>query len=312
MIWISFGGYFMGIFSIKVLCAISFILLNLMISFTGNYGFFNFLYISLCFSLMDDHFFVYKIMDKSDYSSESILFYMGKLVIALAAVSFSLGIAFPCFLRALRANTALYCNKKFLKFFYHIHQFHWCNPYGLFASMTTKRFEIILEGSNDGKQWQEYDFMWKPGDVTRPPVTIPGHMPRVDWAMWFLALRRFPNISPWFIHLMNEVLSGNKVMYKLFRVNPFKEQPPKLLRAVLYEYNLSNPYIKNDSNSNNNNNGVSSNDQTTTSASSTMPEQKEEKKEQQLVDNKGKTVYWDRKYIGLFIPGALKAKTNKP
>ena len=52
--------------------------------------------------------------------------------------------------------------------------FHLTSPYGLFAVMTTTRDEIIVEGSDDGVQWREYEFRYKPGDVNRrPPWNIP-------------------------------------------------------------------------------------------------------------------------------------------
>ena len=43
------------------------------------------------------------------------------------------------------------------------------NGYGLFAVMTIHRPEIIVEGSNDGVTWLEYEFKYKPGDVRRRP-----------------------------------------------------------------------------------------------------------------------------------------------
>jgi len=39
------------------------------------------------------------------------------------------------------------------------------NSYGLFAVMTTSRPEIIVEGSQDGMTWVEYEFKHKPGDL---------------------------------------------------------------------------------------------------------------------------------------------------
>src|SRR5204862_250335 len=62
------------------------------------------------------------------------------------------------------------------------------NFYGLFAVMTTKRPEIVIEGSDDGKTWLPYEFKWKPGDVNRRPAFTWFHMPRLDWQMWFAAL----------------------------------------------------------------------------------------------------------------------------
>ncbi len=58
--------------------------------------------------------------------------------------------------------------------------FHIVSPYGLFSVMTTERDEIIVEGSDDGQQWREYEFREdKPGDIKRssamehpPPAAV--------------------------------------------------------------------------------------------------------------------------------------------
>ena len=79
------------------------------------------------------------------------------------------------------------------------------SSYGLFAVMTTKRNEIVLEGSNDGAHWLPYEFWYKPGDVTRaPPINIP-HQPRLDWQLWFAALEN-PNRLPWFWQFVHRLL----------------------------------------------------------------------------------------------------------
>ena len=59
--------------------------------------------------------------------------------------------------------------------------FRLVNGYGLFAVMTTKRREIVVEGSADGQYWEAYEFRWKPGDPERPPAFVQPHMPRLDW-----------------------------------------------------------------------------------------------------------------------------------
>jgi hypothetical protein len=55
--------------------------------------------------------------------------------------------------------------------------------YVLFAVMTTQRDEIIIEGSDDGVEWREYDFRYEPGDVARRPRWNIPHQPRLDWQM---------------------------------------------------------------------------------------------------------------------------------
>src|SRR5262249_55553453 len=62
------------------------------------------------------------------------------------------------------------------------------NGSGLFAVMTTTRPEIVVEGSADGDTCAEYEFRWKPGDLSRPPPFVQPHQPRLDWQMWFAAL----------------------------------------------------------------------------------------------------------------------------
>src|SRR5262249_52493199 len=70
--------------------------------------------------------------------------------------------------------------------------------YGLFAVMTTRRQEIIVEGSQDGRIWLPYEFHWKPGDVNRRPEFVAPHQPRLDWQMWFAALGDIRS-SPWYL-----------------------------------------------------------------------------------------------------------------
>jgi hypothetical protein len=46
------------------------------------------------------------------------------------------------------------------------------NEYGLFAVMTPNRYEIEFQGSNDGRTWVAYPFLYKPQDVTKAPGAI--------------------------------------------------------------------------------------------------------------------------------------------
>ena len=122
-------------------------------------------------------------------------------------------------------------------------RFHIVNHYGLFAVMTKKRQEIIIEGSENGKDWKTYEFVHKPGDVMRAPTWVQPHQPRLDWQMWFAALGNAKQIS-WFSNLMYRLVQGSPDVLKLFAGNPFPEQPPKYVRAVLYEYHFTDRFTK--------------------------------------------------------------------
>ncbi|MFP2930238.1 lipase maturation factor family protein [Pyxidicoccus sp. 3LG] len=110
------------------------------------------------------------------------------------------------------------------------------NPYGLFSVMTVERPEILVEGSNDGEAWKEYSFHFKVGDPARPPRQVAPHQPRLDWQMWFAALGSPPS---WFIAFLARLLEGSPEVLGLLAGNPFPDGPPKMVRAVLYDYQMA-------------------------------------------------------------------------
>ncbi len=116
--------------------------------------------------------------------------------------------------------------------------FRTVNSYGLFRIMTTERPEIIVEGSHDGLNWKAYEFKYKPGNPERRPGYVAPHQPRLDWQMWFAALGAYPR-SPWFFSFAKRLLEGSTSVLALVEKNPFPESPPRLVRAVLYDYRFT-------------------------------------------------------------------------
>lgn len=109
------------------------------------------------------------------------------------------------------------------------------NGYGLFRVMTTRRPEILIEGSADGATWEPYEFKWKPGDPFRRPRFVEPHQPRLDWQMWFAALAGYGR-TPWLHNLSARLLEGSAPVLRLLRDNPFSEKPPRYVRTRLYDY----------------------------------------------------------------------------
>jgi predicted DCC family thiol-disulfide oxidoreductase YuxK len=116
--------------------------------------------------------------------------------------------------------------------------FHITSAYGLFAVMTTKREEIVIQGSDDGVEWRDYEFRYKPGDVARaPPWNIP-HQPRLDWQMWFASLDD-PDNLPWFASFLERLLKNTPSVTALLAHNPFPDKPPRFIRAQFYDYTFT-------------------------------------------------------------------------
>ncbi|XP_072291218.1 lipase maturation factor 2a [Eucyclogobius newberryi] len=120
------------------------------------------------------------------------------------------------------------------------------NSYGLFRRMTGVggRPEVVIEGSYDGVTWVEIEFMYKPGNMSRPPPMVTPHQPRLDWQMWFAALGPQQQ-SPWFSSLMHRLLQGKQDVIELIQSDisryPFHQQPPAYLRAHRYKYWFTEP-----------------------------------------------------------------------
>jgi hypothetical protein len=114
------------------------------------------------------------------------------------------------------------------------------SSYGLFATMTTHRDEIKVEGSSDGGQtWQAYRFAYKPNDAGDLPWPALFHMPRLDWQMWFAALgdcRR----NAWFVMFQRRLLEGSAPVLGLLAESPFPpEAPPKLIRSRVEHFTFA-------------------------------------------------------------------------
>ena len=114
------------------------------------------------------------------------------------------------------------------------------NSYGLFATMTTERPEVIVEGSRDGQRWRAYEFAWKPGDIARRPGFAGPHMPRLDWQMWFAALSGW-NRSPWIQGLARGLLEASDPVTDLLAHDPFGDTPPRFVRFRRFAYRFSTP-----------------------------------------------------------------------
>lgn len=123
--------------------------------------------------------------------------------------------------------------------------FHLVNTYGAFGSIGRVRREVVIEGTdethlNDQTVWKEYEFKGKPGAVRRlPRQWAPYHL-RLDWLMWFAAISP-AYAQPWLTPFLQRLLRNDRPTLRLLRHNPFRDSPPRYVRARLYEYRFTTP-----------------------------------------------------------------------
>jgi hypothetical protein len=120
---------------------------------------------------------------------------------------------------------------------------HLVNTYGAFGSVGRVRREVILSGTDDDPaapdaRWLEYDFPCKPGTVTRRPCVIAPYQLRLDWQIWFAAMSEAER-QPWLVHLVAQLLRGDRPTRALLAPGPFTDHPPRAIRADLYEYHFT-------------------------------------------------------------------------
>ena len=211
------------------------IFLQLVIALTGNYCFFNLLTLALCLLLIDDGV-AASLRDPRTFRTakrlQDRLSTSGAIIVLIVSLPINGWLIFTAF----KPDAAW---PRTLAFAYqHLEPFRIVNGYGLFRVMTKDRREIVIEGSADGIDWLPYEFKWKPGDVNRAPGWCAPHQPRLDWQMWFAALGT-PEQNPWFTRLAVCLLKGKLDVARLFAHDPFPNQPPRYIRAILFRYRFT-------------------------------------------------------------------------
>jgi predicted DCC family thiol-disulfide oxidoreductase YuxK len=228
---------------LRFVAASGFLILQVVILLTGNYAFFNLLTMALCLTLFDDAA-VRKVLPGivtrfvQQHAQELRPQRVVSIAVgALALLIVSLGLV------QLDAVFGGEVSVPGALIYAEIAPLRIVNSYGLFAVMTTTLPEIIVEGSDDGVQWREYGFKYKPGDVMRAPRWNFPHQPRLDWQMWFAALGPASE-NPWFSLFLRRVLENSPEVMALLGSNPFPDKPPRYVRALLYDYRYSSPEEK--------------------------------------------------------------------
>ncbi len=196
--------------------------LQALIFLTGNYTFFNLLTMALCLFLFDDAALAkFRLRMRRAYTKPAVVAVVAVVILTLSGLEL-----WDTFVGGESSLVRVAA------------PFGIANTYGLFAVMTTSRPEIVVQGSNDGVTWLDYEFEYKPGDLRKPPRWVEPHQPRLDWQMWFAALSDFRNTA-WFGNFMVRLLEGSPEVVNLLAKNPFPTAAPKYVRALLFDYSFT-------------------------------------------------------------------------
>ncbi|MGR8999639.1 MAG: lipase maturation factor family protein [Gammaproteobacteria bacterium] len=223
----------------RLFAAWSFIILQSSIILTGNYNFFNLLTILICLFLFDDKDFEKRLPAKLISAIRQKRPKPGFIANAAAALWMCL-IFLTCATHIWIYHTKQKPVAPLNSLVQITSAFSLINNYGPFSIMTTQRPEIIVQGSVDGRNWQTYQFKYKPVNLDQKLSWNIPHQPRLDWQMWFAALET-PTRDSWFARFMLKLQEGSPQVLSLLAYNPFPEKPPSFVRALLYRYFYTTP-----------------------------------------------------------------------
>ncbi|MCU7873943.1 MAG: lipase maturation factor family protein [Candidatus Thiodiazotropha sp. (ex Lucinoma borealis)] len=213
------------------------ILMQLLIIATSNHNFINLLTILLCLFLLDD-----RVVER---------LFPGRLRQRLQATDLSPGktrtslIVLACLLiiptSLIGVTTQIMgqpAPQPLQQFSESVRRFGIGHIFHIFPTMQNQRYELVIQGSDDGHTWHTYEFKYKPGDPSRTPkINIP-HQPRLDWMIWFVPTQQAVQMN-WFGRFIERLKHGSANVTQLLEINPFPENPPRYLRVNAFRYHFS-------------------------------------------------------------------------
>jgi hypothetical protein len=119
------------------------------------------------------------------------------------------------------------------------------NTYGAFGSVGRERLNVVFEGTmdslpDDKANWKAYPYKGLPVALDKCPPQIAPYQLRLDWQMWFAAMST-PAEYPWTLTLVGKLLHNDPGAVGFFAGNPFPGKSPRYIRAVLYRYSFAPP-----------------------------------------------------------------------
>jgi hypothetical protein len=230
-----------GLFAPQPIAAIAggFIIVHqLVLIVSGNYAWLNWLTVILGFTAFSDRTLA---LASPPLAPRSAAFDIALGILAVATALLSIQPTLNLFSKQQRMN-------------YSWNPLHLVGSYGAFGSVTRRRYEIVVEGTDadaisETTTWREYEFKGKPGDVRRRPRQWAPYHLRLDWLMWFLPLsvgviedRRQLSIlghERWFVRLVEKLLEADPATLALLRADPFRGERPRFVRASFYRYRFA-------------------------------------------------------------------------
>lgn len=237
--------FFFGPRRARLAAAAATVSLQVMITLTGSFAFFNLLTSALCLTLLDDQVLLAlapkrlalglarrtRAKDVEPSSPEQIAFALCLWLLAMNTIS---GLVIRVAKRGDDLpgplSTVLTYTERFRTF----------NVYGLFEGVATERFDLVFLGSRDGVTWERYErrFGIEPTDLAPRPIAP--FDPRVEFQLWTAGQGQCQD-NPWMVFLQQRLLEGSPDVTSIFADGPFTRQPPTYIQVIRRSVTFTTP-----------------------------------------------------------------------
>jgi hypothetical protein len=122
-----------------------------------------------------------------------------------------------------------------------VHAFGSVNSYRLYSRFDTNHLVTEFIGSNDGgRTWRPYKFRFFPQRLDRMSPFVAPHFPRFEASLQILVATRDEPSAIYGV-VAGHLLRKNPDVIRLFKEDPFTDQPPQMIRMAKYQYRFTDP-----------------------------------------------------------------------
>lgn len=113
------------------------------------------------------------------------------------------------------------------------------NSFAMFAAMPTKRFGLVVQGSDDGETWFDYQPMSVPAHPRSVPPRISPYCDFLGMALWVTSVWPREAAPAWLATLQTRLLEGNPTCARLC-IDGLPAKPPRFVRVLRCSFAFTN------------------------------------------------------------------------
>lgn len=121
-----------------------------------------------------------------------------------------------------------------------VEPFRIASCYTMFSIVPDQRPGFVVQGSDDGVEWSDYELLGIPARVDREPAWFAPFHDYLGFKLWFAAFCP-PEQDGWLLRLQQRLLAGDPGVQRLFDRDPFAGRAPKWVRIPWFRFEFAPP-----------------------------------------------------------------------